>query len=106
RDLRDDGSSGFWLQVPIARELAGRSHRLRLSLGGQTLLDRQLTLVQRRAAEPVRAPLAICLTTYNPDPALFRRQIDSLRAQTVRDWICFVQDDRSQPERFAEIERV
>ena len=62
-----------------------------------------------RRAPPIderAAPLAICLTTYNPDLTLFRRQIDSLRAQTVREWTCFVQDDRSRPEVFAEIERV
>lgn len=39
--------------------------------------------------------VAVVMATYNPDPALFRRQIDSLRAQTHGAWICLVQDDGS-----------
>ena len=39
--------------------------------------------------------VAVVMATYNPDPALFRRQLDSLRAQTHGTWICIVQDDGS-----------
>ncbi|WP_448192944.1 glycosyltransferase [Azospirillum sp. sgz301742] len=43
------------------------------------------------------ALVAVVMATYNPDPALFRQQIDSLRAQTHGAWICLVQDDGSAP---------
>jgi glycosyltransferase involved in cell wall biosynthesis len=48
-----------------------------------------------------RQPLtAICMATFNPVPELFRIQVDSIRAQTNRDWICLISDDRSRPDRF------
>ncbi len=53
-----------------------------------------------------RGPLvAICMATYNPPIDLFRRQIESIRAQTHTNWICIVSDDCSRPRRFAAIER-
>ena len=36
---------------------------------------------------------------------LFRRQLESIRAQTHRNWVCVISDDCSSPERFAAIER-
>ncbi len=51
------------------------------------------------AAEPGgegEGPLvAICMATYEPDPELLRRQLDSLRAQQHRRWICLISDDGS-----------
>lgn len=47
------------------------------------------------ATEPL---VAICMTTYNPPPALFKKQIDSIRAQTHRNWICIIRDDGSEEE--------
>lgn len=35
----------------------------------------------------------IVLAAYSPDPELLRRQLDSLRAQTVDDWECIVSVD-------------
>lgn len=35
----------------------------------------------------------IVLAAYSPDPELLRRQLDSLRAQTVRDWECVISVD-------------
>ena len=64
------------------------------------------------APSPVAAPegasrglIAICLASFDPDPGLLRGQIDSLRAQSDPNWICVISDDRSRPERRAEIER-
>lgn len=46
-----------------------------------------------------RAPrVAICMATYNPPPELFRRQIDSIRAQSYDNWICLISDDSSGPD--------
>ena len=68
----------------------------------------------RRTAAPVTRPLgpgrvrsrgriAVAMATYNPDMDLFRAQVESLRAQTDRNWVCVVNDDRSRPDRFREI---
>jgi Glycosyl transferase family 2 len=42
--------------------------------------------------------VAICMATYNPDPALLYRQIDSIRRQTLDGWHCFVRDDGSSKD--------
>src|SRR5215204_3885664 len=44
-------------------------------------------------------PIAICMATYEPPIDLFQRQIDSIRAQTYRNWVCVIKDDASSPER-------
>lgn len=47
------------------------------------------------------APLvAICMATYEPDPPLLERQLDSIRAQSHGDWVCLISDDGSSPPRF------
>jgi glycosyltransferase involved in cell wall biosynthesis len=54
--------------------------------------------------EPLPGPLvAICMATYEPAIDMFRRQVDSIRAQTHGNWICVISDDCSSPERFAEM---
>lgn len=50
--------------------------------------------------------IAIGLATYSPDLELFRRQIESIRAQVGCEWHCFVSDDNSPPEALAGIESV
>lgn len=42
---------------------------------------------------PKRARGAIVLAAYSPDPELFRRQLTSLRTQTVQDWECIISVD-------------
>jgi glycosyltransferase involved in cell wall biosynthesis len=55
--------------------------------------------------EPGTGPLvAICMATHDPRLDLFQRQIDSIRAQTHRNWVCVVSDDCSSPERFAAVQ--
>ncbi|HEX3240786.1 MAG TPA: glycosyltransferase [Solirubrobacterales bacterium] len=44
--------------------------------------------------------VAICMASFDPDPALLERQIASIRAQTHENWVCLVSDDGSAPERF------
>lgn len=53
---------------------------------------------QRDAATPL---VAISMATYNPPISLFKRQVDSIRAQTHERWVCVISDDRSEPERLA-----
>ena len=54
------------------------------------------------AAFPGGGPrVAICIATFNPPAELLRRQLDSIRAQTHRNWVCAISDDGSSPEAFA-----
>lgn len=46
--------------------------------------------------------VAICMATYQPEPHAFRKQVESLRAQTFEGWHCWVVDDGSG-DRGAEV---
>jgi glycosyltransferase involved in cell wall biosynthesis len=46
------------------------------------------------------------MATFNPDPALFERQIASIRDQDRGDWTCVVCDDGSDPESLARTREV
>lgn len=47
---------------------------------------------------PVNSPGAIALAAYRPRPDLFRRQLQSIAAQTVSDWICVISSDSDTDE--------
>lgn len=47
--------------------------------------------------------VAICMTTYNPPPELFSRQIESISNQTYQRWICVISDDNSHPDILSHI---
>jgi glycosyltransferase involved in cell wall biosynthesis len=103
--------SGFWATIPIS---PGQPGELRLGVeariaGGTTAHATAGTIGVVEGREPpsydglptARQPLtAICMATFNPVPELFQIQVDSIRAQTNRDWICLISDDRSRPDRF------
>jgi glycosyltransferase involved in cell wall biosynthesis len=108
--------SGFWATIPIEPsdrpgELeVGAEARLadgtiaRASLGSIPVVERpeapRYQGLPRAAGKPL---IAICMATFNPDLALFHTQVESLRAQTDRDWICLISDDHSRPDRFEAI---
>jgi glycosyltransferase involved in cell wall biosynthesis len=114
--------SGFWAIVPIERVSGPRELELELiaSLEGGERCVRRLAPVNLQPAPPPAAaapplpepteaaagePLvAICMTTYNPRLDLFRAQVESLRAQTHRNWVCLVSDDQSLPDVYESIE--
>ena len=112
-------TAGFRALVPVEPARAGETLALALDV---TLADgtrRTIPVGSTRViARPPRAhsdspvqvgdgPLvAICLASYDPAPAAFARQIDSIMRQTHRNWTCIVCDDASAPERRAEIEAV
>ena len=108
--------SGFWATVPIApRERPGPvelSLAARLSSGAeeQEFLGRfDIVEAAERPTypgQPERGLIAICMATFEPDIALFRAQIESLRAQTDDRWICLISDDCSSPEHFRAIREV
>jgi glycosyltransferase involved in cell wall biosynthesis len=105
--------SGFWGTVPIQpREEGGTVHielAVRLADGIEHVVPLgRIEVVERRPApglgRPVEAGLiAVCMATYEPDMALFRAQLASLRAQTDRRWVCVISDDHSRPEHFAQL---
>lgn len=53
-----------------------------------------------------RPEVAICMATHEPPPGLLARQLDSLRAQTHRNWVCLISDDASSEGAFRELERL
>jgi Glycosyl transferase family 2 len=104
--------SGFWTILPFPAEgleeieielIATLSNgHVSTSRLGKVRFRRRPVLepVQPKVAPAARgAPLvAICMATYNPRMDLFRRQAESLRAQTHRNWLCVISDDDSRPD--------
>jgi GT2 family glycosyltransferase len=108
--------SGFWGVVPVAAGEPGQELELVLrarladgsdavtSLGQISIAARQAPL-ELQPPEPSGGPfVVICMATHEPPPALLERQLESLRAQTHRNWVCVISDDCTRPERWAEIE--
>ena len=107
--------SGFWGIVRIDPR-GGESSELLLRAGlvggGEAtapLARLQLTTLPPRptvaAPVPGGGPLvAICMASYEPPIDLFRHQVESIRAQTHRNWLCVISDDCSSPESFAAIQ--
>ena len=46
------------------------------------------------------------MATFDPDPELFRNQVESIRAQTIDDWICVISDDCTPPPAFERMRAV
>jgi glycosyltransferase involved in cell wall biosynthesis len=119
-DPRSDGDplllsyrSGFWglARIPPRTEDGDCELELRALLeDGRTVhapLAHLRSLAARgQSAAGGRTPeVAICMATYDPPAELFRRQVDSIRAQTHQNWICYVSDDHSSAGAFEVIER-
>ncbi len=105
--------SGFWATVPIPGRAKAGSVELRavvqLGDGGEltaSLGELPVEEAPRQPVGPERDLIAICMATFEPDEALFRAQVDSLRAQTYGRWVCVISDDCSAPERFERMEAV
>ena len=107
--------SGFWTTFPLAAPPAPGIVKLRLRavLADGTEAAGPLGEIQiTERPEPVPGPaaatggdlVAICMATYNPDPELFRRQVESLRNQTHPSWVCLISDDHSDTVAFSRIE--
>jgi glycosyltransferase involved in cell wall biosynthesis len=88
-DFSDGTSESFPLESPVPRKA---------NLAILPAVHAQLDALAAAAPR-----IAICMGTYNPPSALFRKQIESLRAQTLKDWVCIVSDDCSAPTAFNEI---
>ncbi|MCO5314719.1 MAG: glycosyltransferase [Solirubrobacterales bacterium] len=107
--------SGFWVTVMIPAADPGRVPLrivARLEGGGEVAADLgsiEVTPATQpyplpEAYGPVgRTTIAICMATFEPEIRLFRNQIESIRGQSDRDWICLVSDDCSTPDRHREM---
>jgi glycosyltransferase involved in cell wall biosynthesis len=111
-------ASGFWGVARIAPRASARDCRLEL----RAELDDGGTAIAHVARIPIStlaAPLsvnwphagrgpavAICLASYNPPTALLQRQIESIRAQSHRNWICVISDDCSNSDRWRELQQL
>jgi glycosyltransferase involved in cell wall biosynthesis len=95
---------GWWATVPVPAAADGAEVVLAATDGG-TVAELARLPVRRREPTPARGGppglIAVCLATFDPDEALLRAQLDSLRAQTDERWVCVVSDDASSPEGFA-----
>jgi glycosyltransferase involved in cell wall biosynthesis len=49
--------------------------------------------------------VAICMASYEPPPALLHRQLESVREQSHRNWICLISDDGSSDAAFGHLLR-
>ena len=122
------GDDYWWAVVPIGAvegeerlelELAGRppgGEELVAPLSSTSLIPASPPPAERERAqellagggsgEPGEPSVAICMATYEPDIAMFARQIDSIRAQTHRRWVCLISDDGSAAETVAAMREV
>ena len=121
-----EGSDYWWAIVPIEPVARPQLARLRLlartargadavgELGVVELAPNlEVGRPSRRPGPPPAPPtrpsdplIAVCMATYEPPIDLFRRQIDSIRAQTHDNWVCVISDDDSSPGRLDEMRAV
>lgn len=116
--------SGFWAlaRVPGAssqacelglREACELGLRATLAGGGEAThslarlpLARPIAPLERPLPDGEGPAVAICMASHNPPPELFRTQVESIRAQTHRRWVCVISDDGSRPESVAAMREV
>lgn len=105
--------SGFWATLPItARAQPGT---IELALAVRLASGEQLHAALGRIEVVPAAPrvgavdpglIGVCMATFEPDIALLRVQVESLRAQTDRRWRCVISDDCSSAERWEAIQAI
>src|SRR5215218_10323978 len=94
----------WWATVPIppVDQPTRADLALRARLGPGTVAEVELGRLELEPGRvtsgtdtsPVtdRPLVAICMATYEPQPQLFQRQIDSIREQDHPNWICVISD--------------
>ena len=100
--------SGFWGTVTLAPRAGGAVElaiRARLDGGGAAIAPLgSIAIAPADGPAPAGSDrIAVCMATFEPDPALFAAQVESLRGQTDERWVCVISDDCSAPERYREI---
>jgi glycosyltransferase involved in cell wall biosynthesis len=104
--------SGFWGLARIGPRTGPVELGIRAALDDGS--EAQVELARIPVEEPPPAPpregsgdgplVAICMATYEPPAEMFRRQVESIQAQTHGNWVCAISDDCSSAERFADLE--
>jgi glycosyltransferase involved in cell wall biosynthesis len=110
--------SGFWGIAKVGAEASGGRCEVMLQAelhdGRETTAELgSVPTVDRRSPLDVTQPnpsdgpfVAICLASYEPPLELFERQLESIRAQTHRNWVCVISDDCSPGESFASLREI
>ena len=115
--VRVPDGSGVTVRIPVASVDAPGSLPLTLvvTLDDGSVLSRELPSVSLVATNlapvamrwPDEGPkVAICMATFQPDPAFLAHQLDSIRAQKHTNWVCVIADDASGDDHVATIRRL
>ena len=106
--------SGFWATIPVeVPEAGGLEVSVRARLADGTV--REAPVGEIGTASPpepdgssaAHAPsVAVVMATYEPSPELLEAQIESIRSQTMSDWVCLISDDCSPPEAIEQIRAI
>jgi glycosyltransferase involved in cell wall biosynthesis len=112
--------SGFTTLVRLPADIAPGAYRLRL-IGRfadgqqQPVPVDELHIESRPPQERAKARFRqgdagrrtfICMAAWEPDEQRLRRQIESIKAQTLTSWHCIINDDASSDEAFARYAQV
>ncbi len=100
--------SGFWGIARVGPGPVGEEIAIDLLADGERVALARVRRAELEAPIVTAAParVAICMATHEPPLDLFRRQVESIRAQTVDDWVCVISDDASRPERLEAIRAI
>src|SRR5687767_176800 len=113
-DVPGAARGGFWAIVPVAVRGEDVAVALRARLEGGGAAEAPLGRIPVRDSAAAARPgppvapgaIAVCMATFEPDLALFRAQVESLRAQSDDRWTCVISDDASGDEAFAALRAV
>jgi hypothetical protein len=110
--------SGFYAVLPFAAIHAPEHVQLglRAVLEDDSVVEQTIGTLEVKPdliAQPVAfqwpsavGRVVICMTTYNPPPDLFRKQIESIQKQTHINWVCIISDDASSEPILPEIRNI
>jgi glycosyltransferase involved in cell wall biosynthesis len=98
-------SAAFPNNIDIVTGLAYVDASMRWNNNTETTLRLCSAHVERIEREkeiyfPSENLVGIAMATYNPDPILFKRQIESIKVQSHSNWLCLISDDGSDVSHF------
>ncbi len=107
----------WWVMLELPAGIPAGEHELRIEAEvggaraaaelGRVRIERELPAPSAAAPEPSpgEEPLiCVCMATHEPEPERLAVQLDSIRSQGWRRWVCVISDDASSPERLRAIE--
>ncbi|MCP3951785.1 MAG: glycosyltransferase, partial [Desulfobacterales bacterium] len=114
---REPGTLEFFISILWLPADVGKQHKLAVALLGrdhytQNVIELgNVELVESYKVDTLPGStlgdlplIAICLASYNPDPARFARQIESIMCQSYENWVLIVSDDNSDQANWPVIE--